>query len=117
MTDGLLSLYLRGIKTAGSSIAEDFVSAGDPLPQAGDYWIFLNGRDEPSCILRTERVVFNKFGEVPVEIARAEGEGDLSIEHWRRVHAEIYGPQLAGWGVPRIEEATVVTEFFEIVYR
>lgn len=117
ITDELLHLYLIGKKSAGSSIVEDFVSAGDPLPKVGNYWIFLNSKDIPSCILRTEKVVTNKFYEVPSEIAVAEGEGDLSLEYWRKVHSELYSPYLASWGVARLEDATVITEFFKIVYR
>jgi 5-formyltetrahydrofolate cyclo-ligase len=117
ITDELLQLYLSGKKTAGSSILEDFISAGDPLPKVGNYWIFLNSKNEPSCILKTIKIVLNKFRDVTVEIAIAEGEGDLSLEYWRKVHEEIYAPNLSGWGVSNIEEATVITEFFEIIYR
>jgi uncharacterized protein YhfF len=117
ITDELLQLYLSGKKSAGSSIVEDFISAGDSLPAVGNYWIFLNSKNEPSCILKTIKTVMNKFRDVPVEIAIAEGEGDLSLEYWRKVHEGIYGPHLSEWGVSNIEEATVITEFFEIVYR
>ena len=115
-TDELLQLYLSGKKYAGSSIAEDYISQGEPLPQTGNFWIFLNSKDEPSLILRTERIVMNKFKDVPVEIAQAEGEGDLSLEHWKKVHKKIYTPSLQKWGVKTIDDATVVTEFFRVVY-
>jgi len=117
ITDELLKLYLDGKKYAGSSIVEDFLSAGDPLPQVGNYWIFLNSKDEPRCILRTERVVQNKFKDVPLDIVIAEGEGDLSLEYWKKVHKELYLPFLMSWGVREMDEATVITEFFKIVYR
>ena len=117
ITDGLIELYFAGKKTAGSSIVEDFLTAKDPLPKVGNYWIYLDSKDQPRCILRTEKVVFHKFKDVPVEIAIAEGEGDLSLEYWRRVHTEIYSPHLASWGISDINEATVVTEFFKMVYR
>ena len=117
ITDDLLKLYLLRKKTAGSSIVEDFLSAGDPLPQAGNYWIFLNSKEEPACLLKTASIKIHKFFEVPVEIAIAEGEGDLSLEHWRKVHAELYAPFLKSWGLDSIQNATVITEFFSIVYR
>jgi uncharacterized protein YhfF len=117
ITDGLLDLYLIGKKTAGSSIAEDFQSAGDPLPKVGSYWILLKSNDEPGCILKTDRIEFHKFKDVPPAIAIAEGEGDLSLEYWRRVHEELYRPHLSGWGLSEINEATVLTEFFTLVYR
>lgn len=117
MTDALLALYLMGKKHAGSSIVEDFLTAGDPLPKVGNYWIHLNSKDEPKCILKTVRIAINKFKDVPEEIAIAEGEGDLSLEYWRRVHAKHYGPHLTAWGIASIDEATVITEFFELVFR
>lgn len=117
ITDELLHLYLIGKKSAGSSIVEDFQTANDPLPQVGNYWIFLNSKDQPSCILKTERIVFNKFRDVPEEIAIAEGEGDLSIEYWKATHKELYLPYLADWGIPHMDEATVITEFFKLVYQ
>jgi uncharacterized protein YhfF len=117
ITDELLKLYLSGLKTAGSSLLEDFVSANDPVPQVGNYWIFLNSHAQPSCILKTAKIEMNKFKDIPASIAIAEGEGDLSLDYWKRVHSELYSPLLKSWGISDINEATVITEFFEIVYR
>jgi len=117
ITDDLLELYLIGKKTAGSGLVEDYISSGAPLPKVGNYWILLNSRDEPGCILRTERTITHKFKDVPVEIAIAEGEGDLSLAYWRHVHKEFFRPFLSRWNVENIEEATVITEFFKVVYR
>ena len=115
--DELLDLYLEGRKTAGSSIREDFLAAGDPLPRVGDFWIVLNSRDEPGCLLRTEKIAVHKFYDVPPEIAVAEGEGDLSLEYWRRVHRAAYEPHLAEWGLASIADATVITEYFALLFR
>lgn len=116
-TDELLDLYLKGRKTAGSSIKEDFLAAGDPLPRVGNFWILLNSRDEPGCLLRTERIVVHKFYDVPPEIALAEGEGDLSLDHWRRAHQAAYEPHLAEWGLASIADATVMTEYFTLLFK
>lgn len=117
ITDELLNLYLTGKKTAGSSLVEDFLSVGDPLPQIGNYWIYLNSKEEPSCILQTVDIKIYKFDEVSVEIAIAEGEGDLSLSYWKKTHENLYRPFLQKWGLNSIHEATVITEFFKIVYR
>jgi len=116
-TDTLLELYLAGKKVAGSSLLEDFLAAGDPLPKVGNRWIYLNGRNQPCCILKTEKIVTHKFKDVPAEIAIAEGEGDLSLSYWKRIHSELYAPFLRSWGVKNIDEATVITEFFSIAYQ
>lgn len=117
ITDGLLELYLSGRKSAGSSLLEDYEAAGDPLPRVGNHWIYLDSKGDPRCILRTEKVVFNKFKDIPAEIAVAEGEGDLSIVYWKRVHAELYEPYLQAWGIGDLAEATVLTEYFKIVFK
>ncbi|MGZ3749034.1 MAG: ASCH domain-containing protein [Pseudobdellovibrionaceae bacterium] len=97
-------------------MVEDFLTAGDPLPQAGNFWIYLNSKAQPSCILRTEKVVIHKFKEVPVEIAIAEGEGDLTLNYWMNVHSELYSPYLRSWGIDDINDATVITEYFRVVH-
>lgn len=117
MTDDLLELYLSGRKTAGSSVIEDFLSAGDPVPCVGNYWIYLSSAGLPCCILQTEKTVTHKFKDVPAEIALAEGEGDLSLHYWRKVHSELYSPHLSEWGISHIDNATIVTEYFKIVYK
>lgn len=117
LTDTLLALYLSGTKTAGSSLVADFVTAGDPLPRVGDHWICLDGAGEPRCILRTARVVVSRFADVSAETALAEGEGDLSLEHWRRAHREAWSPFLEGWGIRDLDQAEVVTEHLEVVLR
>lgn len=116
ITDHLIDLYLAGTKTAGSGLLADDESAGDPLPQVGHRWIALGASGEPRCILRTESVEAHAFRDVPARIAHAEGEGDRTIATWRRLHAEFYAPHLEEWSVEDLEQATVVTEFFALVF-
>jgi 5-formyltetrahydrofolate cyclo-ligase len=117
ITDELLGLYLSGKKTAGSGLVKDYETAGDPLPREGNYWILLDGQDNPRCIVRTTRVEIHRYRDVPAEVAAAEGEGDRSLASWKRAHAAFFAPFLSGWGIADLEEAEVVTEFFEVVYR
>lgn len=114
--DELLDLYLKGQKTAGSSLREDFLAVGDPLPRVGNFWIVLNSRGEPGCLLRTEKIAVHRFYDVPPDIALAEGEGDLSLDHWRRVHQAAYEPHLAQWGLASIADATVITEYYTVLF-
>lgn len=115
-TDGLLRLYLDGKKTAGSSLVLDFISVGDPLPRVGNYWILLDSRCRPRCLLRTVRTEINIFKRIPKRIARAEGEGDLSVEFWKRVHRTVYSPFLKKWGIESLDDAEVITEHFKLLH-
>ncbi|MEK7654385.1 MAG: ASCH domain-containing protein [Patescibacteria group bacterium] len=115
-TDKLIALYIEGKKTAGSSIAEGYKAAGEPLPKAGNYWIVLDSEERPRLILETLETAINKFKDVPLEIAQAEGEGDSSLAYWKKVHSKLWIPNLDIYGLDNLDEATVITEFFEIVY-
>jgi 5-formyltetrahydrofolate cyclo-ligase len=114
ITDSLVQVYLEGKKSAASSLMADYVTTGDPLPQIGNYWIVLDSQDIPRCICKTIRIEITKFKDVGEEIARAEGEGDLSLEYWRKAHLEFFEPFLDPRGVKDIWEEDLVTEFFEV---
>ena len=116
IADELLSLYLNGSKTAGSSLVRDYELTGEEFPGLEDYWIILDSSGHPRCIVKTVRVEFFVFGEVPEHVAIAEGEGDLSVAYWKRAHKDFFEPFLAEWGVMDLNKARVVTEFFELVY-
>lgn len=120
ITDSLIHLYLSGRKTAGSSVVEFYRTEGVPLPQVGNYWIILDSKERPACIARTTRTTINKFMDVPVDIAIAEGEGDLSLRYWRDAHRDFfhaaYAASFKKWGVGSVDELTILTEFFEIVF-
>ena len=86
MADELLALVLAGTKTAGASELWDYEDAGDPLPQVGDLSIVLDGASRPRALLRIVDVRIAPFDQVDAEHARLEGEGDLSLDYWRRAH-------------------------------
>jgi len=116
IADDLLALYLTAQKTAGSGLLKDYQLAGDPLPQVGDHWIILDSQAQPRCIVKTVRVEQHRFAQVPEAVAIAEGEGDLSLAYWRAAHLEFFKPFLADWGITDLEQETVVTEYYELVY-
>ena len=117
IADKLLSLYIEGKKTAGSGLVKDYELAGDPLPKVGNYWIILNSKGEPGCIVKTVKVEQYKFNEVPEEVAIAEGEGDLSLDYWQKAQREFFNPYLKDWGVEDLDQEMVVTEFYEVVFK
>lgn len=117
ITDDLVQLVIKGKKIAGSSLVRDFQTVGDPLPKVGNFWIALDKNEEPKCILKTVRIEINKFKNITDEIAKAEGEGDCTVKYWKQVHQDIYTPFLEHWGIEDLNEAEVITEFYEVVYK
>lgn len=84
--DGLLALVLDGVKTGTSSSLWDLEATGEPVPEVGELSIILDGAGMPRALLETTGIRTVAFADVDAEHARAEGEGDRSLEHWRAVH-------------------------------
>lgn len=84
--DELLELVLAGTKTGTSSSFWDYEHTGEPLPEAGQLNIILDGGGDPQAVVETTEVYTVPFTQVSAEHAHAEGEGDRTLEHWRKVH-------------------------------
>ena len=114
--DTLAELTRTGVKTATASSGPLYALEGEPLPEAGEYSVVLNSRDEAVCVTHTTRVYTMPFCEVTADHAYKEGEGDRSLEYWRRVHENFFRAELAEAGLEFSPEMPVVCEEFEVVY-
>lgn len=112
--DQLLDLVLAGTKTATSSAVRDYANAEEARPEAGDLSIITDGSGRPRALIRTTSVREVPFGEVDAEHAAAEGEGDLSLEHWRGVHRSFF--EESANGEPVTDEMPVLLEEFTVLY-
>ncbi|MBQ1377239.1 MAG: ASCH domain-containing protein [Lachnospiraceae bacterium] len=114
--DKLAALMAAGVKTATSSSYILYEKEQEPLPEAGDYSVILNSRDEAVCIIKTVKVTVLPYDQVPAEFAYKEGEGDRSLNYWREVHEAFFANELAEAGLAFSEDMPVVCEEFEVVY-
>lgn len=112
--DALLALVLDRTKTATSSALRDYEDDGQ-LPQQGSLDIVLDSTGRPRALLKLTSVEVVPFGEVDEEHARLEGEGDLSLEHWREVHERFFTETADG--EPVTDDLPVVLERFEVLYQ
>lgn len=88
--DDLLALVLDGIKTGTASSLWDYDATGDRLPAVGDLSIVLDGDGMPRALIETTDVRTVPFDAVLGPHALAEGEGDLTLAHWRTVHERFW---------------------------
>ena len=114
--DKLADLVVRGVKTATSSSLELIRYEGERMPEPGDYSVILDSKGQAVCIIRTTRVYVEPFARVTQEHAFKEGEGDRSLDYWRRVHDEYFTEVLGAVGLPFDEDAELVCEEFELAY-
>lgn len=82
LADELLALILDGRKRATCWSAEEGVKG----TEIGGCWIVEDGRGRPRAVLKTVDLRQQRFDQVDADFAAAEGEGDLSLTHWRKAH-------------------------------
>lgn len=115
--DKLAELVVQEIKTATCSAYDLYQINNEPIPQAGEYSIILDSREEAVCIIKTLKVYVTEFSNVSEEHAFKEGEGDRSLEYWRLVHIDFLTKELAAVHKTFDENTKVVCEEFKVVYR
>lgn len=108
-----LALLVRdGPKRATTALASSFDEEDEPFPVVGAYSVILDGAGQPVCIIQTTRVETVRFGDVDEEFAWAEGEGDRTLEDWRRSHIWFFEAD----GTPVTDDDLVVLERFDKVW-
>ena len=86
MADELFALVLSGKKTATSWAA----THGSHNSEVGKQQIIKDSKDSPRAIIETIELKLQKFDEVDETFAQKEGEGDLSLDYWRKEHKRYF---------------------------
>ncbi len=109
MADELAELVINGIKTAACCSLSSF-KCEDESPTIGGYSIILDSKGEPVCVVRVISMRIIRYCDVDQDLARKEGEGDLSLRYWMQGHKDFF--QREG----SFDEAMeLVAEEFELV--
>ncbi len=114
--DELAQLVLEGKKRATASVYELYEYDGEKLPQVGGYSVIMDSKDQAVCVIVNTDVRIVPFCEVDEEQARLEGEGDLSLEYWRKVHRECFKEWMEEASRTFGEDTKVVLETFRVVF-
>ena len=113
----LIQLVLEGKKTATCGSLWEWDAEENPIPQVGDVWVELDGSGNPVCITETVEVTIRKYNEVDADFARAEGEGDQSLNYWREAHKNFFSRVLPKIGKEFSEEMPLVCERFKVIFK
>ncbi|HEX5809245.1 MAG TPA: ASCH domain-containing protein [Anaerolineales bacterium] len=117
LADELGALIVQGMKTATCSALWEWEASGETIPQPGLITIALDGHGEPLCIVETIEITIRNYNEVDADFARAEGEGDLSLEYWRKAHRNYFSRVLPKVGREFSEDMPLVCERFRVIYK
>jgi uncharacterized protein YhfF len=113
----LCGLVLEGKKTATASLVWEYEDKPEDAPVLHGYSVVTDFEGHPQCVLQTTELRVVPFGKVDAEFAADEGEGDLSLDHWRKVHWDYFSRRCAAVGKEASEEMLVNCERFRLLYK
>ena len=112
----LLDLIKSGRKRAGTGLLWAYEHDGEHIAKAGDIEIVIDHRNQPALITRIVSSEVVPFNEVTAEYAAIEGEGDGSLEYWRRAHRNFFSRECKRIGREPTETMPVICSVFEVLH-
>jgi uncharacterized protein YhfF len=113
----LASLVVQGEKQATASLLWSYEADNEPLPEVGQLSVITNWEGEPQCIVEVTEVEIILYNEVTAEFAFIEGEGDKSLEYWRRVHWEFFSIECEEISKDPSEDMPIILEKFKVIWK
>lgn len=112
----LIELVLHGPKraTAGLGWACDVSPHTAAVPRG--YSVVTEFDGTPRAVIRTSGLERRKFRDVDAEFAWDEGEGDRTLDDWKRGHWQYFSRECETLGRSMSEDADVLLERFELLY-
>ena len=109
-------LVKNGIKKATTDSLLGLQYRNEPLPKIGDFKVVTNWKGEAQCIIQLTSVKLKPYFSIDASYAQLEGEGDKSLEYWKKTHWDYYTRELEPFGrVPR-ESMILVCQEFERIF-
>lgn len=115
--NNLADLTREGIKRGTTSLYDLYKLENEELPEVGEYAIITDWDGVAKCLIRNKKVTILPFKDVGKELAAIEGEGDKSLNYWRKVHIDFFTRELKNLEMEFTEDRIVVFEEFEVVYK
>lgn len=88
--DKLVELVLKGEKRATTSLYKEYILEGEEIPKVGERSIILFDDGREACLIENVEVMVTEFKNITEELAFIEGEGDKSLDYYRREHIRIF---------------------------
>ena len=116
LSEKLLALICSGRKRAGTSLLWGCDADGQLLPAPGSIEIVIDHHNEPALVTKMKSVAVIPFNEVTSEYAAIEGEGDGSLEYWRKSHLAFFGRECHRIGREPALNMPVLCCVFEVLH-
>jgi uncharacterized protein YhfF len=115
LSEELLALIRSGRKKAGTGLLWAYEADDQVLPQEGVIEIVIDHNNEPALVTRIMRVEIVTYSDVSAEYAALEGEGDGSLEYWRKAHWAFFSRECKRIGREPTQDMPVICSVFEVL--
>jgi uncharacterized protein YhfF len=105
-----------GQKTATCSLKYWYESDDEPMPEIGHLQVVTDWNGIPVCIVEINSVEECKYYDVSADFAYLEGEGDRSLEWWRKAHWNFFAQECVELNLEPNEDMMLVLERFHVVH-
>jgi uncharacterized protein YhfF len=116
LSQELLNLIKSGRKRAGTGLLWAYDYDREPIAKTGDIEIVIDHLNQPALVTRIVSSEVIAFNEVSAEYAAIEGEGDGSLEYWRRGHWNFFSRECKRIGRETSESMPVICSVFELLH-
>lgn len=109
-------LVVKGIKRATATSLWWYEKNNESLPKVGDQYIITDWSGNAKAVIKTTKVDQVPYNKITSEFAEIEGEGDKSLEYWKKVHKDYYTREMKPFNEEFDENMIIVCEQFKTVY-
>jgi uncharacterized protein YhfF len=115
LSESLLALIRSGRKRSGTGLLWAYEYDGQEIAKSGDIEIVIDHLNRPTLVTRITSAKVVPYDEVTAAYAAIEGEGDGSLEYWRKAHWAFFARECARIGREPDESMPVVCSTFEVL--
>ena len=108
--DRLFELVKTGRKTATCSLYTD-----EDISKNIGYSILTNSDQTQKLKIKTKKAYVTRFCDVTSEHAKKEGEGNLSLAYWRKIHKKFFKKECKKNKIKFSENLEILCEEFQVV--
>ena len=109
-------LVVKKIKQATATSLWWFEKNNEALPKVGDQYIVTDWSGNAKAIIETIKVELTPYNNITSEFAKSEGEGDKSLEYWKKVHQAYYSREMQPYNEKFNENMIIICEYFKTIF-
>lgn len=114
--DECAELVIKGIKKATATSLWWYQKNNEPLPEIGNHYIVTDWAGNAKAIIETTKTEQVPYNRITADFAEAEGEGDKSLNYWKKVHKAYYSREMKPYNDTFNENMIIVCEHFKTIY-